>query len=116
MPVDLSPSQALGLWHAVTVQQVHHDGRDLTLRQLAILLEIYLVPPPHTVRGLAAKLGVTKPVITRALDSMGQLDLVSRRRDDLDRRNVVIQRTVRGALHLERLGDLLSAKAAELQP
>jgi DNA-binding MarR family transcriptional regulator len=47
---------------------------------------------------------------------MGQLDLVSRRRDDLDRRNVVIQRTVRGALHLERLADLLSTKAAELQP
>ena len=84
MPVDLTPSQALGLWHEVTLQQVHHDGRDLTLRQLAILLEIYLVPPPHTVRGLAARLGVTKPVITRALDSMGKLGLVSRKRDEYD--------------------------------
>ena len=109
MPVDLTPSQALGLWHAVTVQQVHHDGRDLTLRQLAILLEIYLVPPPHTVRGLAAKLGVTKPVITRALDTMGEQGLVTRQRDERDKRNVVIKRTVEGALFLERFGDLIIA-------
>ena len=109
MPVDLTPSQALGLWHAVTLEQVRHDGRDLTLRQLAILLEIYLVPPPHTVRGLAARLGVTKPVITRALDTMGEQGLVTRQRDERDRRNVVIKRTVEGALFLERLGDLIIA-------
>lgn len=110
MPLDLTPSQALGLWHEVTSQQVQQDGRDLTLRQLAILLEIYLVPPPHTVRGLASKLGVTKPVITRALDTMGELGLVTRMRDDRDRRNVIIKRTVDGALYLERLGDLIIAR------
>ena len=110
MPVDLTPSQALGLGHAVTLQQVQGDGRDLTLRQLAILLEIYLVPPPHTGRGLAANLGVTKPVITRALDTMGELGLVTRVRDERDRRNVIIKRTVDGALYLERLGDLIIAK------
>jgi DNA-binding MarR family transcriptional regulator len=53
-------------------------------------------------------------VITRALDSMGKLDLVNRRRDAADRRNVVIQRTVKGALYVEMLGDLLSRKAQEL--
>jgi DNA-binding MarR family transcriptional regulator len=79
-----------------------------------VLLTVYLEPPPHTVRGLAAKLGVTKPVITRALDTMGRLGLVSRRRDEADRRNVVVQRTVKGALYLERLGDLVVDKAKEL--
>ena len=77
---------------------VQSEAPDLTLRQLSLLLHIYLVPPPHTVRGLAATLGVTKPVITRALDSMGALGLVRRIRDDRDRRNVIIQRTVGGAL------------------
>ena len=66
------------------------------------------------VRALAAKLRVTKPVITRALDSMGKLGLVSRRRDAADRRSVVIQRTVKGALYVEKLGDLVVAKAQEL--
>ena len=81
---------------------------------MRILLTIYLEPPPHTVRGLAAKLKVTKPVITRALDTMGKLELVSRRRDEADRRNVVIQRTAKGALAVERLGDVLISKAREL--
>jgi len=45
---------------------------------------------------------------------MGKLDLVARRRDDADRRSVVIQRTAKGALAVERLGDLLVAKAKEL--
>ena len=78
VPVELSPSQALGLWHRVALAQVEGDAPDLTLRQTAILLHIYLVPPPHTVRGLASVLGVTKPVSTRALDSMGAMGLVDR--------------------------------------
>jgi DNA-binding MarR family transcriptional regulator len=81
------------------------------LRQIAILLQIYLIPPPHTVRGLAETLGVTKPVITRALDRMGELGLVDRVRDDRDRRNVVIKRTIGGALYLEKLGDLIIREA-----
>jgi DNA-binding MarR family transcriptional regulator len=80
---------------------------DLSLRQISILLTIYLEAPPHTVRELARKLGVSKPVITRALDAMGKLELVSRRRDDKDRRNVLIQRTVKGALYLERFADTI---------
>lgn len=54
MPAQLSPSEALGLWHRVSTTQVIDDQPDLTLRQTAILLQIYLVTPPHTVRGLAA--------------------------------------------------------------
>jgi DNA-binding MarR family transcriptional regulator len=45
---------------------------------------------------------------------MGEMKLVSRRRDELDRRNVVIQRTVDGALWVERLGDIVTSKAREL--
>ena len=105
MPVDINASQALGLWHRVALEQVKSGGTDLTMRQMAILMHIYLVPPPHTVRGLAATLHVTKPVITRALDTMGALGLVDRHRDERDRRNVLIKRTVTGAVYLEKLGD-----------
>lgn len=114
MTVELSASQALGLWHRVLQAQVRDDLPDLTIRQMAILLQIYLVPPPHTVRGLAALLGVTKPVITRALDRMGELALVDRERDNRDRRNVIIKRTVKGALFLERFGDQVIAEARRL--
>lgn len=114
MSVVLSPSQALHLWHNATLELVRSDAPDLTLRQLSILLHIYLVPPPHTVRGLASTLGVTKPVITRALDSMGSLGLVRRSRDERDRRNVIIKRTVDGALYLEKLGDIIIEQGREL--
>jgi len=112
--MDLRPAQALWLLHDFAHGLVTGDGPDLSARQLAVLLVIYLEPPPHTVRALATKLKVTKPVITRALDTMGRLQLVSRKRDPADRRNVIIQRTVKGALYVEKLGDLVVAKAQGL--
>jgi DNA-binding MarR family transcriptional regulator len=111
---QLRSAQALRLWHNVMMAQVTDGEPDLSARQIAILLTIYLDMPPHTVRGLAKKLAVTKPVITRALDTMGKMDLVARRRDEADRRNVIVQRTVNGALYVERLADLLVREAAEL--
>jgi len=114
MTVLLTASQALHLWRCVTLETVHLEGPDLTMRQLSILLHIYLEPPPHTVRGLASLLGVTKPVITRALDSMGTMGLVHRVRDPRDRRNVIIQRTVEGSLYLERLGDIIIRQGRDL--
>ena len=114
MAVQMRPGQALRLWHDVSLAMVRDDEPDLSARQITVLITIYLDPQPHTVRGLAAKLRVTKPVITRALDTMGRLGLVTRKRDLSDRRNVLVQRTVSGALFLERLGDLVVSKAASL--
>jgi DNA-binding MarR family transcriptional regulator len=116
MAVVLRPAQAIKLMHDLSLALVRDGEPDLSARQLAILLTIYLEPPPHHVRDIARKLGVTKPVITRALDSMGKLDLVSRRRDERDRRDVIIQRTVKGALAVERLGDLVIEQAQHLPP
>jgi DNA-binding MarR family transcriptional regulator len=114
MAIVMRPSQSLRLWQQVMLAEVRDDSHDLTIRQIAILLTVYLDPPPHTVRGLAERLKVTKPVITRALDTMGAMKLLSRHRDENDKRNVLIRRTVEGALYVERIGDLIIDKAAEL--
>ena len=92
---------------------VRRDVPDLSARQLAILLTVYLEPPPHTVRGLASKLDVSKPAITRALDTMGQKDLLKRKRDDTDKRNVLVQRTVAGSVYLSELSDTIISKAKD---
>ncbi len=76
---------------------------------MSVLLSVYMTEPPHTVRGLAADLNVTKPVITRALDTMGQMGLVKRKRDDADKRSVLVQRTVKGAVFLSELSDRIVA-------
>ena len=104
MAMNIGASQALKLWHDVTHDLVLEEDTDLSARQMTVLLTVYLEMPPHTVRGLAAKLGVTKPAITRALDTLGRLGLLTRRRDEHDKRNVVVLRTVKGALYVERLG------------
>ena len=117
MSIAITPQQALALLNAVALDVVRDKGPqghpDFTFRQLSVLLTIYLERPPHTVRAIAARLGVTKPVITRALDSLGAIDLVTRRRDEADRRNVIVQRTVKGALFVEQLGDLVVERARE---
>ncbi|MDP1702234.1 MAG: MarR family winged helix-turn-helix transcriptional regulator [Aestuariivirga sp.] len=114
MSIPLGTAQALKLWHDVSLAQVHGAEADLSTRQVSILLTIYMEAPPHTIRDLAKKLKVSKPVVTRALDSMGKLDLVARRRDDADRRNVLVQRTVKGALYLDRLADLIGKNSKNL--
>lgn len=113
LPGRLTPESALRWWKQVCLKQVLNDTPDLTQRQMSVLLVVYLDPPPHTVRGLAARLGVTKPVITRALNAMGGLGLVDRRRDENDRRNVIVMRTVAGSLFLDRLSDDILAAAQD---
>ncbi len=79
---------------------------------MALLLTVYLVEPPHTVRGLAAALGVTKPAVTRALDTLSRHGYVRRRRDASDKRNVLVQRTVAGAVFVKDFADRIRRVAA----
>jgi DNA-binding MarR family transcriptional regulator len=74
----------------VLVESVRGGGPDLSARQLSLLLTVYLTPPPHTVRGLAELLRVSKPAISRALDRLGMLGFARRKRDEADRRNVLV--------------------------
>ena len=97
--------RSLQFWHFVVQESVRTDGPDLTARQLAVLLSVFLTEPPHTVRGMAADLKVGKPVITRAVKSLVKAGFVKRVRDETDRRNIFIQRTVRGAVYLSELAD-----------
>lgn len=96
----------LDLLRGAVVEGVRRDSPDLTARQLAVLLIVYVAEPPHTVRGLAAALNVSKPAITRAIDRLSELNLVRRRIDEADRRNVLIQRTVQGTVFVSDYADL----------
>ena len=110
----IRPCLAFRLVRKCCVARARNDAHPLPMHQKAFFFSTFLDPPQHTGRGLPARLGVTKPVITRALDTMGALKLVSRHRDELDKRNVLIRRTVEGALFVERFGDGIIARAHEL--
>ena len=86
----------LDMVNAALSNMVRSAGRDLSARQLCVFLTAYRHEGPHTVRGLAALLNVSKPAITRALDRLSELDLARRKVDPADRRSVLVQRTVKG--------------------
>ncbi len=111
MSLELQEMQALDLWRRTLVTTVAGDAPDLSARQMAMLLTVYLTPPPHTVRGLARILKVSKPAVTRALDRLSGLDLVRRKTDEADRRSVLVQRTVRGSVFLREFSETIAAAA-----
>ena len=102
----------VGVLRNTIVELVRRDGPDLSARQLAVCLTCYLENEAQTVRGLASRLGVSKPAITRALDRLAEFDLVRRKTDPLDRRSVLVQRTPDGAAFLRELRTILRDAAA----
>lgn len=105
--------EVLGFWRSVTLETVRRDAPDLTSRQMALLLTVYLTEAPHTVRGLADQLKASKPAITRALDTLSQMGFVKRKRDETDKRNVLVQRTVGGSVYLREFADIIQTGSAE---
>ncbi|MBB5695128.1 MarR family transcriptional regulator [Muricoccus pecuniae] len=112
MPVQGTPDQFVGILRDTIVAMVRRDGPDLSARQLGVFLTVYLGEGPHTVRGLAASLNVSKPAITRALDRLGELDFARRKTDPQDRRSVLVQRTVKGAALLREMRSIMGEAAA----
>lgn len=103
-----SSDQLVGMLQETVVAMVRRDGPDLSARQLAVFLICYLNEGAHTVRGLASALNVSKPAITRALDRLGELDLARRKVDPMDRRSVLVQRTLKGSAYLRELRSIMS--------
>ncbi len=111
MPSATSTDTMVATLRDTIVALVRRDGPDLSARQLGVFLTCYLQDGAHTVRGLAADLNVSKPAITRALDRLGELDLARRKVDPMDRRSVLVQRTVKGTSFLRDLRGIMAEAA-----
>lgn len=101
----------VGILRDTVVTLVRRDDVDLSARQLAVFLTCYLTEGGQTVRGLSTDLNVSKPAITRALDRLGELDFARRKVDPLDRRSVLVQRTVKGTAFLRELRVIMNEAA-----
>ena len=106
-PVATYDASTLSTWMTALVDYVRSGEPDLTNRQMALLMLVYLKPGPHTVRGLARALNVSKPVVTRALNRLGALGYLRRQRDDSDKRNIFVARTSEGAEFLDEFGQFI---------
>jgi DNA-binding MarR family transcriptional regulator len=103
----LSSTDTLNLWKDVTVASVAGERPDLSARQMAVMLCVYLEEGPHTVRSLAARLKVTKAVISRAIDRLKSYNYIKRADDPRDRRSIVLRRTPDGINFLRDFAGLI---------
>jgi DNA-binding MarR family transcriptional regulator len=109
------PDLAVKMLREVIVALVRRDGPALSSHQLAVYLTCYLKDGDHTVRGLAADLNVSKSVITRSLDKLGDLSLTRRIPDPADRRSILVERTDAGWELLDELRDIISSVSKQLR-
>jgi DNA-binding MarR family transcriptional regulator len=103
MAEDSSSELAVQMLREVIVALVRRDGPALSAHQLAVYLTCYLKNADHTVRALAIELNVSKSVITRSLDKLGELNLTRRAPDPSDRRSILVERTAPGRALLDEL-------------
>lgn len=103
-------------WMRTLVDYVRSGRPDLTNRQMALMMTVYIDAGPHTVRGLAEELNVSKPVITRALNKLSALGYLRRERDVADRRNIFIARTPKGAEFLDAFYHFIAGAAGDDRP
>lgn len=113
-PDRLNRTEALRLWHRVNLAGVLAEAPDLTTRQTAILMYVYLEEGPHTVRSLAGHLNVTKAVITRALNTLTGYGFVVRGPDLRDKRSVLVKRTGAGARYLSEFAERICSESRRL--
>ena len=79
------------------------DRAGLTLRQLAILLASDSDPELQTVRGLAARLRVSRSSVTLSVDQLSVMGLVERQPDPRDRRSIFIVPTPAGGVLVDAM-------------
>lgn len=103
----LNTQDALKLWQRVVTRSLRELPYDLSQRQFGVLLTVYMLAGPHTIRSLSEQLNVSKPAVCRAVDALSTLDLIRRKKDEDDRRNVLIQRTVNGSVFLRDFADVI---------
>ena len=106
------PDRLLHILRKTLISEFRSKQPDLTLRQLAVALQVYLTDEPQTVRGLAAHLKVSKSCISRALIHFQEAGLAYREVELRDTRSIIVRRTERGAAMVDRLG-MAMAEAAD---
>ena len=105
---SLKSAELMVILQKTYVSLIRCDGTDLSARQLSVFLTCYLQDGPPTVQALTVTLNISKPAVTGALDRLDEFELARRKIDPLDRRSILVQRTVKGAAFLRQLRGIMA--------
>ncbi|WP_159013483.1 MarR family winged helix-turn-helix transcriptional regulator [Acidisoma sp. S159] len=108
-PVEPDSDDLVSWLRERVLVMVRSQGRDLSLRQLGVLLTIGEPGGPHTIKGVAEATGVEAPGVARAADALEAYKL-TRRLIGKDRRAARLEVTPSGRALVGALGTQLSAK------
>lgn len=97
--------EALSLWQKVLMESVKAGAFDLSSRQMTLMLTLYLQDGEHTIRSLSSVLSISKPAVCRAVDTLSKYNLIMRKKDASDGRNVFIERTAAGYAYLGQFSE-----------
>ena len=104
---------SLEMLHRVSSEVVRTGDVDLSSRQFAVLLSVFMRSEADSIRELSTRLDLPKPAVTRALDVLENNGFVRRKRDRDDKRDVSVHRTVKGAVFLYDYGENVASHAEE---
>jgi len=104
---------SLEMLHRVSSEVVRAGDVDLSSRQFAVLLSVFMRSEADSIRDLSTRLDLPKPAVTRALDVLESHGFIRRKRDRTDKRDVSVHRTVKGAVFLYDYGENVASHAEE---
>tara|TARA_Y100000996_G_C22323131_1_gene561232 strand:- start:283 stop:618 length:336 start_codon:yes stop_codon:yes gene_type:complete len=97
-----SNEKILTPWLLALIEGIKKNEIDFSSRQTALFLSIYLIDENHTIRGLAKSINISKAAVSRAVNSLESLGYVRRIDDKKDSRSIIIQKTVKGKIVLDK--------------
>jgi DNA-binding MarR family transcriptional regulator len=103
-PVEPDSADLVSWLRERVVVMVRSRGRDLSLRQLGVLLTIGKPDGPHTIKGVAEAMAVEAPGVARAADALEAYKL-ARRLTGKDSRAARLEVTPSGRALCRRLGN-----------
>lgn len=106
----MSSSASLKELNALFLSLARNLPPDLTIRNLSILLAVYMDGEAYTVRALANHLDISKGAVSRAIDTLEKRGLLVRLPDPKDGRSITLGRTPRGIEDLRFISSLTSAE------
>lgn len=104
--------ESLSLWSKILLHSMKEAKLDLSTRQMAILLSVYLDKQVHSVKSLSETLGISKAAVCRALDVLCKEGLVKRKREEEDKRQVSLTKTIKGMCYLSEIAEIVQSETS----
>ena len=97
---SLTSRHAWKLWHAAWSALVHAEGPGQSTRQTANLPQVYIAPLLETLRCPADIPRIFNLAAVRVMDTLNHTKFARRKRDESDKRNVLILPIVKGSIFI----------------